>query len=138
MALLTVLSQPAMARAMGAAAARRARDLFAPELVMAAHEELFSGVGGVPPSGTARCPFPRPVSPQLDPCVCLLTLHLILHPPFNPPAFIHELCRDLCVSSELRFGKSWRNPCQIPSAAAWRETLFANINSNGVRSAILP
>ena len=41
MALLTLLSQPVMARAMGAAAARRARELFAPEVVMAAHEELF-------------------------------------------------------------------------------------------------
>ena len=41
MALLTVLSQPAMARAMGEAAARRARQLFAPEVVMAAHEALF-------------------------------------------------------------------------------------------------
>ena len=53
MALLTVLSQPAMARAMGAAAARRARDLFAPEVVMAAHEALFDGVGAVPPTGTS-------------------------------------------------------------------------------------
>ena len=52
MALLTVLSQPAMARAMGAAAARRARHLFAPEVVMAAHEALFDGVGEVPSSGT--------------------------------------------------------------------------------------
>ena len=31
-----------MARAMGSAAAQRARDLFAPEVVMAAHEELFA------------------------------------------------------------------------------------------------
>ena len=41
MALLTILSQPVLARAMGAAAARRACDLFAPEVVMAAHEDLL-------------------------------------------------------------------------------------------------
>ncbi|WP_114988899.1 glycosyltransferase family 4 protein [Synechococcus sp. N19] len=67
MALLTVLSQPSMARAMGAAAARRARELFAPELVMAAHEKLFAELEQrrcqAPPD--AHCP--RPVSPQLDP-----------------------------------------------------------------------
>ena len=51
-ALLTVLSQPSMARAMGAAAARRARDLFAPEIVMAAHEELFAELERQSPSRT--------------------------------------------------------------------------------------
>ena len=66
-ALLTVLSQPSMARAMGAAAARRARDLFAPEIVMAAHEELFAELEQRRRHAPADAHCPRPVSPQLDP-----------------------------------------------------------------------
>ena len=67
MALLTVLSQPAMARAMGAAAASRARDLFAPDVVMAAHEALFSELEQCRQEAPADALFARPVSPQLDP-----------------------------------------------------------------------
>ena len=67
MALLTVLSQPTMARAMGAAAARRARDLFAPEVVMASHEELFVELEQCRRKAPAEAHSARPVSPQLDP-----------------------------------------------------------------------
>ena len=67
MALLTVLSQPTMARAMGAAAARRARDLFAPEVVMAAHEELFLELEKCRRQAPADAHIARRVSPQLDP-----------------------------------------------------------------------
>lgn len=67
MALLTLLSQPSMARAMGAAAARRARDLFAPELVMAAHETLFAELEQRRCQAPADAHRARPVSPQLDP-----------------------------------------------------------------------
>lgn len=65
--LLTLLSQPSMARAMGAAAARRARDLFAPEVVMAAHEALFSELEQCRRKAPADAHCARPVSPQLDP-----------------------------------------------------------------------
>ena len=51
---------------MGAAAARRACDLFAPEVVMAAHEDLF-GVRALSPKGAVEAHCTRPVSPQLDP-----------------------------------------------------------------------
>ena len=67
MSLLTLLSQPTMARAMGAAAARRARDLFAPEVVMSAHEALFAELEQLRLSAPASSHCPRPVSPQLDP-----------------------------------------------------------------------
>ena len=67
MALLTLLSQPAMARAMGVAAARRARGLFAPEVVMAAHENLFMELEECRSRAPADAHCPRPVSPQLDP-----------------------------------------------------------------------
>ena len=77
-ALLTLLSQPSMARAMGAAGARRARDLLAPELVMAAHETLFAELEQrrrhAPPD--AYCA--RPVSPQLDPV--RVFAHFASHP----------------------------------------------------------
>ena len=66
-ALLTLLSQPAMARGMGAAAARRARDLFAPEVVMAAHEELFLQLEQRRREAPADAHCARPASPQLDP-----------------------------------------------------------------------
>ena len=66
MALITVLSQPAMARAMGAAAARRARELFAPEVVMAAHETLFAELEQRRRQAPADAHCPRPVSPQID------------------------------------------------------------------------
>ena len=78
MALLTLLSQSAMARAMGAAAARRARDLFAPELVMAAHEELFRELEECRLQAPPDACCPRPVSPQLDP-VRVFT-HFASHP----------------------------------------------------------
>ena len=67
MALLTLLSQPSMARAMGAAAARRARDLFAPEVVMASHEALFAELEQRRLQAPADAYRSRPVSPQLDP-----------------------------------------------------------------------
>ena len=56
-----------MARAMGAAAARRARDLFAPEVVMTAHEELFAELAKRRRHAPADAHCARPVSPQLDP-----------------------------------------------------------------------
>ena len=46
-ALLTLLTQPVMARAMGSAAARRARETFAPDKVMNAHEALFSELNDI-------------------------------------------------------------------------------------------
>ena len=67
MALLTVLSQPTMARAMGVAAARRARQLFSPDVVMAAHEALFLELEQCRHSAPADAHYPQPVSPQLDP-----------------------------------------------------------------------
>ena len=77
-ALLTLLGQPSMARAMGAAGARRARDLLAPEVVMAAHETLFAELEErrrhAPPD--AYCA--RPVSPQLDPV--RVFAHFASHP----------------------------------------------------------
>ena len=66
MALLTVLSQPAMGRAMGAEGARRARKLFAPEVVMAAHEALFVELEQCRRQAPADAHSVRPVSPQLD------------------------------------------------------------------------
>ena len=67
MALLTLLSQPVMARSMGAAAARRARNLFAPEVVMAAHEALFIELEQCRLKAPTSAHSSRPVSPQLDP-----------------------------------------------------------------------
>lgn len=67
MALLTLLSQPAMSRAMGAAAARRARELFAPEVVMTAHEDLFGELEQLRRQAPADANCPKPVSPQIDP-----------------------------------------------------------------------
>ena len=67
MALLTLLSQPSMARAMGAAAARRARELFAPEVVMASHEELFEDLEHCRLQASADAYCSNKVSPQLDP-----------------------------------------------------------------------
>ena len=67
MALLTILSQPVLARAMGAAAARRACDLFAPEVVMAAHEDLFMELEHCRRKAPVEAHCTRPVSPQLDP-----------------------------------------------------------------------
>ena len=77
LALLTVLSQPVMARAMGVAAARRARDLFSPEVVMAAHEALFAELDQCRCNAPADAHLARPVSPQLDPVRVLHALHLI-------------------------------------------------------------
>ena len=66
-ALLTLLNQPAMTRAMGASAARRARLLFAPEVVMATHEQLFLELEQYRQKAPSDAHCARPVSPQLDP-----------------------------------------------------------------------
>ena len=66
-ALLTLLTQPTLARAMGAAAASRARALFAPDVVMAAHEELFQELELCRSKAPADAYKARAVSPQLDP-----------------------------------------------------------------------
>ena len=55
-----------MSQAMGAAAARRARELFAPEVVMAAHEDLFGELSSfvVRP----RCQLPQAGQSSDRPC----------------------------------------------------------------------
>ena len=119
MALLTLLSQPTMARAMGAAAAARARDLFAPEVVMAAHEELFLEL--------EQCRLhrhqlmliaPDQSVPSLILFVCLLALHHILPLLSKPPLIQLRICRSRFGSSELLFGEFWNNRCQLLSAVA--------------------
>ena len=77
-ALLTVLTQPVMARGMGAAAARRARHLFSPEVVMDAHEALFLELEECRRKAPADAHCARPVSPQLDPV--RVFAHFASHP----------------------------------------------------------
>ena len=88
MALLTVLSQPAMARAMGAAAARRARDLFAPEVVMAAHEALFAELEQCrrQAPADAHCRQTSKSSARSRACVCSLCISSL--PSKNKPLLI--------------------------------------------------
>jgi len=66
-ALLTLLSYPPISRGMGIAAARRARELFSPEVVMSAHESLFAELEKRRLQAPDNFKYPRPVSPQLDP-----------------------------------------------------------------------
>ena len=127
MALLTVLSQPNMARAMGAAAARRARDLFAPEVVMAAHEELFVELEQCCRKAPADAHSARPVSPQLDPVRVFerfASHHFTAIPGID--ASLQTLPESV-RQQRAPFGKFWSNPCRLPSAVVWRATWFANI-----------
>ena len=112
MALLTVLSQSAMARAMGAWQPR-ARDLFSPDLVMAAHEELFR-VGRVP-CRHRPMPIAKTSHPQLDPVGCLLTLPPILLPPLNH--CYHCMAPEVCMQYGLFFGILGGIPA-IPNVAS--------------------
>ena len=66
-ALLTLLTQPLMARAMGSAAASRAREMFFPENVMNAHEVLFSELNEIRRCAPDEAFLPSQVSPQIDP-----------------------------------------------------------------------
>ena len=66
-ALLTLLTQPAMARAMGSAAANRALEMFSPEKVMNAHEVLFAELDEIRRSAPEDAHREHPVSPQIDP-----------------------------------------------------------------------
>ena len=77
-ALLTVLTQPVMARGGGAAVARRARHLFSPEVVMDAHEALFWNWRNAAGRAPADAHCARPVSPQLDPV--RVFAHFASHP----------------------------------------------------------
>ena len=67
MALLTLLTQPAIARAMGSAAACRARQIFSPVNVMNAHEDLFSELNEIRRCAPADAHSAKSVSPQIDP-----------------------------------------------------------------------
>ena len=95
MALLTVLSQPTMARAMGAAAARRACDLFAPEVVMASHEELLWGWSSAA-EGTPLKLIPQDqLVPSSTRCECLNALHHTTSQPFQALTLHCRLCLTL-------------------------------------------
>ena len=76
MALLTVLTQP-FCPCHGCCGARRARELFAPEVVMAAHESLLMELEQCRRKAPADAHSPRSVSPQLDPVRVFATLHRI-------------------------------------------------------------
>ena len=65
--LLTLLTQPAMARAMGSAAASRAREMFAPDKVMNSHEILFSELNEIRVAASEDAHLPKRVSPRLIP-----------------------------------------------------------------------
>ena len=71
-ALLTLLTQPVLARAMGRMAGIRARQNFAVPVVMAAYQELFADLaerrGAALSGGAATCPRPAPL--QFDPVRC--------------------------------------------------------------------
>ena len=66
-ALLTLLTQPVLARAMGSAAACRARQMFDPEKVMNDHEELFAELNEIRRCAPDDAHISNRVTPQLDP-----------------------------------------------------------------------
>ena len=66
-ALLTILTQPSLARAMGSAAATRAKSMFAPEKVMNAYEDLFAELSEIRNSAPDDAFVENRVSPQIDP-----------------------------------------------------------------------
>ena len=105
MALITLLSQPSMARAMGAAAARRARDLFSPALVMAAHETLFAELKQRRCQAPADAHRARPVSPQLDPV--RVFARFASHPPGFIPANSESL-QSLPLELRQQRASIWR------------------------------
>ena len=65
MGLLTLLTQPAMARAMGSAAASRAREMFAPDKVMHSHEILFSELNEIRVAASEDAHMPSRLAPRL-------------------------------------------------------------------------
>jgi len=65
-ALLTLLINPRLAKAMGAAGAKKARQLFAPQVVMNAYEQLFEELTMRRRQAPAHALLPQAVCPQLD------------------------------------------------------------------------
>lgn len=65
-ALLTLLTNPRLAKAMGAAGAKKARQLFSPDVVMNAYEELFEELTMRRRQAPAHALLPQAVCPQLD------------------------------------------------------------------------
>ena len=65
-ALLTLLTNPRLAKAMGAAGAKKARQLFSPDVVMNAYEELFEELTMRRCQAPAHAFLPQAVCPQLD------------------------------------------------------------------------
>ncbi len=65
-ALLTLLINPRLAKAMGAAGAKKARQLFAPQVVMNAYEQLFEELTMRRRQASAHALLPQSVCPQLD------------------------------------------------------------------------
>ena len=112
-ALLTVLTQPVMARGMGAAAARRARHLFSPEVVMDAHEALFWNWRNAAGRHLLMLIAPDRSVLSSIPCECLLILHPTLPPPFNPLLPQFTRCLTLFGCSGLPYGESWSNRCRL-------------------------
>jgi len=64
--LLTLLTNPRLAKAMGAAGAKKARQLFSPDVVMNAYEELFEELTMRRCQAPAHALLPQAVCPQLD------------------------------------------------------------------------
>jgi len=65
-ALLTLLTNPHLAKAMGAAGAKKARRLFAPQVVMNAYEQLFEQLALLRRQAPHYALLPQAVCPQLD------------------------------------------------------------------------
>ena len=110
----------------------RARDLFAPEIVMAAHEELFAELEQRRRHAPADAHCPRPVSPQLDP------VSVFEHFASHPSGHSEQRCIAAELAGAVRQQRAalwqnpWRNRCQSPSATVWRKTWLANITRRGV------
>ena len=66
-ALLTLLTQPTISRAMGSAAASRARIMFSSDNIMNSHEELFAELNEIRSSAPKDAHQVGCVSPQIDP-----------------------------------------------------------------------
>ena len=117
---------------MGAAAARRARDLFAPEVVMAAHEELFVELEQCRRQAPADAHCPRPVSPQLDPV--RVFARFASHPPtaIQPTASSCRICRSVRQAAGCALANSGAIAAGFRAQSLGERPWFANINSNGV------
>ena len=83
----------------------RARDMFSPDQVMSAHEELFAELNDIRLGAPDDAFLVKHVSPQIDPVMVFAGFASHPSSTVRPTSLPLKGCRNLCANSGIPFGR---------------------------------